>query len=230
MNPLPGRITEVYNEGDNRIGVVEFDGKRHAIYLSLVPEAQVDDYVRFYAGFAIERTEGNEGQPGHQGPSAEGEKPNLTIEICRASRLLSELDPEQLLKLIPLTHNELFAAGEIVFHDGDKSRSLHLIASGDVALEEVSGTQPIQVQTLRQVQSLRAGDAMGWSALTPGGRTHFQARALSRVGTIAFSGEQLRAACEQDPAIGYALTKRLIELVTERLDAMRMKLAEKSKN
>ena len=58
MNPLPGRIIEVYNEGANRIGVVEFDGKRRAIYLTLVPEAQAGDYVRFHAGFAIERTRG----------------------------------------------------------------------------------------------------------------------------------------------------------------------------
>lgn len=222
MNPLPGRIIEIHNEGDNRIGVVEFDGKRRAIYLSLVPEAQVGDYVRFHAGFAIERAEVSEGQPAHQQPAGENEKAKPDLETCRASRLLSELDPEQLRKLIPLAQNELFAAGEIIFHAGDRSRSLHLIASGDVALEEVSGAQAVQVQTLH------AGDAMGWSALTPGALTHFQARALSRVCTVAFSGEQLRAACERDPAIGYALMKRLMELVTERLDAMRLKLADKS--
>jgi len=222
MNPLPGRIIEIHNESDNRIGVVEFDGKRRAIYLSLVPEAQVGDYVRFHAGFAIERTEVNQGQPAHQQPAAENEKSKFDLDTCRASRLLSELDPAQLRKLIPLAQNELFAAGEIIFHAGDRSRSLHLIASGEVALEEVSGAQPVQVQTLH------AGDAMGWSALTPGARTHFQARALTRVCTVAFSGEQLRAACERDPAVGYALMKRLMELVTERLDAMRLKLAEKN--
>ena len=220
MNPLPGRITEVYNEGANRIGVVEFDGKRRAIYLTLVPEAQAGDYVRFHAGFATERTRGSGGQPPHQEPSGGPEKPNPGLETSRASRLLSELDPEQLRKLLPLAQNEVFAAGEIIFQAGDRSRSLHLITSGDVALEQVLGDQPIQVQTLR------AGEAMGWSALTPGARTHFQARALSRVCTVAFSGEQLREACEQDPAIGYALMKRLIEVVTERLDALRIKLAE----
>lgn len=222
MNPLPGRIIEIHNEGDNRIGVVEFDGKRRAIYLSLVPEAQVGDYVRFHAGFAIERTEVNQGQPAPQQPAEENEKSKPDTDTCRASRLLSELDPAQLRKLIPLARNELFAAGEVIFHAGDRSRSLHLIASGDVALEEVSGAQAVQVQTLH------AGDAMGWSALTPGALTHFQTRALTRVCTVAFSGEQLRAACEQDPAVGYALMKRLMELVTERLDAMRLKLAEKN--
>jgi len=220
MNPIPGRIIEIHNEGDNRIGLIEFDGKRRAIYLSLVPEAQVGDYVRFHAGFAIERTEVNEGQPAHQQPAGENENSRPDPATCRASRLLSELDPQQLRKLILLAQNEVYAAGEIIFHAGDRSRSLHLIASGDVALEEVSGAQP--------VQTLHAGDAMGWSALTPGARTHFQARALTRVCTVAFSGEQLREACERDPAIGYALMKRLMELVTERLDAMRLKLAEKS--
>ena len=91
-----------------------------------------------------------------------------------------------------------------------------------MALEAVSDDQTVQVQTLH------AGDAMGWSALTGDGLTHFQARALSPVSTVAFAGEQLRAACESDPAMGYALMKRLVELASERLDAMRMKLAEKA--
>jgi hydrogenase maturation factor len=222
MNPLPGRIIEINNEGDNRIGLIEYDGKRRAIYLSLVPEAQVGDYVQFHAGFAIELTGASEGQAAPQQLAATNKKSKPNLETCRASRLLSELDPEQLRKLILLAQNEIYAPGEIIFHAGDRSRSLHLIASGDVVLEEVSGAQAVQVQTLH------AGDAMGWSALTSGALTHFQARALSRVCTVAFSGEQLRAACDRDPAIGYALMKRLMELVTERLDAMRLKLAEKS--
>src|SRR5271165_4501273 len=111
MNPMPGRIIEIYNEGDNRIGVVEFDGKRRAIYLSLVAEAQVGDSVRFHAGFAIERTEGNEGQPAHQQLAGENQELKPDLQTCRASRLLSELDPRQLRKLIPLAQNEMFAAG-----------------------------------------------------------------------------------------------------------------------
>ena len=87
-----------------------------------------------------------------------------------------------------------------------------------MVLEEVDGNSCVAVQTLH------TGDAMGWSALNPGARTHFQARALSRVATVAFSGDLLRALCEKDPAVGYALMKRLMELVTERLDALRMKL------
>jgi len=65
---------------------------------------------------------------------------------------------------------------------------------------------------------------MGWSALTKEARAHFQARALSPVSTIAFPSERLRKACERDPAMGYLLMKRLLEVVTERLDATRARL------
>ncbi len=69
------------------------------------------------------------------------------------------------------------------------------------------------------------GDAMGWSALTAGARTHFQARAVSNISALAFRGDEVNAAFDRDPAMGYAFMKRLLELVSERLDAMRMRLA-----
>ena len=65
---------------------------------------------------------------------------------------------------------------------------------------------------------------MGWSALSAESYTHFQARALSTVSTVAFSSERIREACDRDPEMGYALMKRLLELVTERLDSTRMQL------
>jgi len=77
-----------------------------------------------------------------------------------------------------------------------------------------------------RVQTLHPGEAMGWSALTSDAHTHFQARALTPVTTVAFPGERLREACDRDPALGHALMKRLLELVTERLDSLRMQLAE----
>jgi CRP/FNR family cyclic AMP-dependent transcriptional regulator len=222
MNLLTGRIIEAYNEGNNRLGLVEFDGRRRAIYLSLVPDAQVGDDVLFHAGFATERVKPNEAEAVRKQPGSEGQPHKPDLEIDGAYRLLSALDPQQLRKLIPLAQDHQFAGGRIIFPAGAKSVFLHLIVSGDVALEATSGNQTVPVQTLY------AGDAMGWSSFIGEGLTHFQARALSPVSTIAFQGDQLRAACDSDPALGYALMKRLMELATERLDAMRLKLAERS--
>jgi len=144
--------------------------------------------------------------------------PEQFLEMTRAYRLLSELDPKQLRKLLPLAEEKHFGTGRLIFREGDKSSFLHLIVSGEVALEMDVNGQAVGVQTLH------AGDAMGWSALAAESHTHFQARALSPVSTVAFPGARIREACDQDPEMGYALMKRLLELVTERLDATRMQL------
>jgi CRP/FNR family cyclic AMP-dependent transcriptional regulator len=77
-----------------------------------------------------------------------------------------------------------------------------------------------------RVQTLHEGDAMGWSALLAGDGKHFQARATSHVRALAFEGVRLREAFDQDPAFGYAMTKRLLRTVVERLDATRVQLAD----
>jgi hydrogenase maturation factor len=219
-SPEPGKILDTYNENGNRMGLVEFDGKRRAIYLNLVPEAQVGDTVQFHAGFATELID--VAPPTTREPRRTNtEPPEDDLRTNQAYRFLNELDTQQLRKLLPLAQDKQFARGEVIFRTGERSLFLHLIVSGDVALEEIAGGDAHRVQTLH------AGDGMGWSALTPCAKTHFQARALSEVITVAFAGDRLSAACDRDPALGFVLTKRLLELVTERLDALRMKLAEK---
>jgi len=220
MSSATGKILVESIDGENRVGVVEFDGKRRSIYLNLVPDAHSGDYVKFRAGFATDLITGSEASEPHTTPAAKD--PEIDIATLRAYRVLSELAPHQLQKLLPLAQEEHYPAGEIVFQAGEKSKSLHLIISGVVALEDVSGDARVQVQTLR------AGDAMGWSALTSEARTHLQARALSDVTTLAFEGAPVRASCDQDPAMGYALMKRLLEMVTDRLDALRMKVSERT--
>lgn len=145
--------------------------------------------------------------------------PDQFIEMTRAYQLLSGLEPEQLRKLLPLAEEKHFDSGQILFHEGDRSSYLYLIVSGEVALETTKGRGTIRVQTLH------SGEAMGWSALSADSHTHFQARALSPVTTVAFPSARIREACDRDPSMGFAVMKRLLDVVTERLDATRMQLA-----
>jgi len=146
--------------------------------------------------------------------------PHEVLETAQAYRLLAELEPRQLTKLLPLAQDTDFARDQIIFPEGARSTHLYLIVGGTVALETMAAGRPIQVQTIN------AGEVMGWSSLTDDGLTHFQARALTQVSTIAFPGDKLREACEIDPELGYALTKQLLDLVTGRLDATRMQLVD----
>ncbi len=144
--------------------------------------------------------------------------PDQFEEMARTYRLLGELEPEQLRKLLPLAEQKTFHTGRVIFREGDQSSHLYLIVSGEVALENGTEPEPVRVQTLR------AGEAMGWSAITPGSITHFQARAITPVVAVAFSGAKIRTACDRDPEMGYVLMKRLLDVVTERLDATRLQL------
>lgn len=218
---MRGRIVEVRKEGANRIGLVEFDGKRRAIYLTLIPAAQAGDEVLFHAGFATDLVAHSESssESAPAVPSTGPPAPRITLENSAAYRVLSDLDPRQLRKIILLAEERQYATGDIIFPAGSTSQFLHLIVSGYVALDFVSGHDTEEVQTLHE------GDCMGWSAVSGHALTHFRARALSPVATIAIPGDQLRAACDSDPALGYALMKQLVELASERLDAMRLKLS-----
>jgi CRP/FNR family transcriptional regulator, cyclic AMP receptor protein len=215
---MRGKLLEEHIEENNRVGLVEFGGKRRTIYLDLVPDAHTGDYVWFHSAFATEVASGaDEGYADSQQSTTSDENLDHEPELSqyRAYRLLGEIEPEHLRKLLPLTQDKDYPAGEVIFQVGDNSLFLHLIVAGEVSLEDEAG---------RHVQTLRAGDAMGWSALTPAAKTHFQARALTRVLTVAFPGDQLRAACKRDPSMGYELMVHLLVVVTERLDVLRKKL------
>ena len=141
--------------------------------------------------------------------------PEQFLDMAHAYRLLSELDPRQLRKLLPLAAERHYQKDDIVFREGDRSAYLSLIVSGEVMLEKAAGGGVVPIQTLRP------GEAMGWSALTADGHAQFRARALSPVETIVFPSERLREACDRDPEMGYHLMKQLLEVVTQRLDAVR---------
>jgi CRP-like cAMP-binding protein len=58
------------------------------------------------------------------------------------------------------------------------------------------------------------------------GRKQFQARALEPVRALAFDGGKLRRLCDADFAFGYDVLKRLLVVVSERLQNTRLQLLD----
>ena len=50
---IPGKVEEILNEGDLRIGRVNFGGVVKKVCLDYVPDIQVGDYAVVHVGFAI---------------------------------------------------------------------------------------------------------------------------------------------------------------------------------
>ena len=50
---IPGKITEIKEDGSLLMGMVDFGGVTREVCLDYVPEAQVGQYVLIHVGFAI---------------------------------------------------------------------------------------------------------------------------------------------------------------------------------
>lgn len=136
----------------------------------------------------------------------------------RKHPFVESFEPAHIDKLAEFAKEVVFARDHVVFHEGDECSDFYMIVSGMVALEiEEPG------HTLR-VQTLSAGDELGWSALLMSPGKHFQARALERTEALAFDGPALLDACKEDPAFGFAFMHRLIGVVAGRLQATRLQL------
>lgn len=133
------------------------------------------------------------------------------LETVGNHGLLTNLDPHHLHRLAGLALEARFDPGHVVFQEGDESGFFYLLVSGSVALK--SGGETVQV--------VGPGEALGWSSLIEGDHKHFQAVALTHVVALAFDGAELRRACNAHPDFGYALLKRLLPVLVQRLEAAR---------
>ena len=113
-----------------------------------------------------------------------------------------------------------FNQGQVLFREGDECHEFYLISSGLVALEIVAPEHTFRVQTVG------AGDELGWSALLMGRGKHFQARVLERTDALAFDGGELLAACKHDTHFGFVFMHHLLDVVAGRLQATRLQLLD----
>ena len=131
------------------------------------------------------------------------------------------MKPEHLDVLCDCAMQTQFAKDQLIFREGDLANRFYLIEEGRVALESHGGSDHNVL-----IQTLRPGDALGWSWLFPPYYWHFDARTLAPTKAIFFYGTRLRAQCEEDHDFGYELLKRMAAVVIQRLQAAREQRAD----
>ena len=141
--------------------------------------------------------------------------------ILSAHPFFAQLGEQYRPLLVGCASNVRFAAGEYIFREGGEADHFYLIREGKVSLEVCSRKhQPIGVHTLSE------GDVLGWSWLIPPYRWHFDAHAVEPVRAFALDGKCLRAKCEEDHHLGYALMKQVAQITTHRLHATRLHMLD----
>jgi CRP/FNR family cyclic AMP-dependent transcriptional regulator len=115
-----------------------------------------------------------------------------------------------------------FEKDQVIFHAGETANRFYLIESGKVVLESRAdaGGAPVIIDTIG------AGDLLGWSWIFPPYIWHFTARAVEPTSSIFFYGTILRAYCDKDSTLGYELFKRMSEVMMRRLQRARGELLE----
>jgi CRP-like cAMP-binding protein len=140
------------------------------------------------------------------------------LSVLRKHPFVEEFQPEHIDKLRALAREVRFDGDGVIFREGDDTHDFYLIVAGRVALEMQEPDHVLRVQTLG------AGDELGWSSVLMGRGKYFQARALEPVEALALDGTALLEACRQDPAFGFAFMYRMLGVVSERLQATRLQL------
>jgi CRP/FNR family cyclic AMP-dependent transcriptional regulator len=109
-----------------------------------------------------------------------------------------------------------FKPEDILFREGESANRLFLIQSGRVDLEwrAESGCGVA-------AKNVGPGEVLGWSWLFPPFLWHFTAEALEPTHAIVLDGKHLLAACDKNPEFGYALMKRIAQILIHQMESAR---------
>lgn len=144
---------------------------------------------------------------------AEGPTGQATAECGLTEMdLISGLMPEQLTVLEPALERMTYAAGAVLFKEGDPATHLFFLAKGMVSVHV--GTGPGRSKRLT---TLSAGMAFGEMALLDGDRRSANVRAETDVIVYGLELERLGLLARQHPAIQSTILLNLGRLLSQRL-------------
>lgn len=140
-------------------------------------------------------------------------------QTISAHPFFTGMKPEHLEIVLEGAVEATFAPDQYLFHEGDPANQFFLIQNGRIALE---AHEPADGTVT--VQTLGAGEVLGWSWLFQPFSWHFRARAIEPTTVIILNGGHLLATAERDHEFGFKLMKRVAQIVIQRLMATRREL------
>ena len=135
---------------------------------------------------------------------------------------LGALAPAHRKRLLGFAREASFPSGTRVFEEDEEADRFWILHSGRVALDVHVPGRGVEV-----VETLGAGELLGWSWLFEPYRWHLGAAVRDPVRADEFDARRVRAAVEEDPAFGLALTRCVASVaIGRRLRASRMRLLD----
>lgn len=137
------------------------------------------------------------------------------------SALFEGLDPKLLYWLADQAVVETFASGDELIRQDAIADTIMLLIDGRVGFsycDEGTG-RCVFLSALEGI-----GDPLGWSALVDPRRYRTSAFALELTHVVALPGDTLHKLCDQDPAVGVIIMRRVLRAISSRLRFTRVRL------
>lgn len=124
-------------------------------------------------------------------------------------------------QLMSLAREVSFAIDERIFNEGAKADRFWIIHTGSVALDvHVPGRRAAVIDTLG------AGELLGWSWLVPPHHWHLGAQATSPVRAYEFDAAAVSELCGKDPELRQELLAYVAAVIAGRLRSARVRLLD----
>jgi CRP/FNR family transcriptional regulator, cyclic AMP receptor protein len=145
----------------------------------------------------------------------------VIAEDLSTLEFFTELSEDTLRFLFECSSPIVIKKGQILLRQGENADKFYLIRSGSISIQ-----MPAIMGPTLEIQTLGIGQVLGWSWLIAPYKWHFQTSAEEDSELLQFDGAAIRARCEQEPKFGYELLKKFAGLMSERLNAARVKMMD----
>jgi CRP/FNR family transcriptional regulator, cyclic AMP receptor protein len=136
----------------------------------------------------------------------------VTASGLVTQRFMRGMEPGHLEALAEAASEVMFPARHRIFADGDYADKFWLVQSGHVALDMLVPGEGLVV-----IGEVGIGGLVGWSWLLPPYHWAFGAVCVTEVRAYQFNAQRVRELCAADQAFRDEFTRRLFEVVAERL-------------
>jgi CRP/FNR family transcriptional regulator, cyclic AMP receptor protein len=144
-----------------------------------------------------------------------------TRDALHRSGVFQGLDEKELAKIEALCERREFADGTLIVQEDQKGGQVFLLLSGRVSIEVRS---PFEAGRAQTIATLRSGELFGEVSLADGFLRSANTRAAEKCEVLSIDDGKLRAAMEDDPALGFKVMKNLARVLAARIRDTNMKL------
>lgn len=144
----------------------------------------------------------------------------IPVETLRALPCFAGVGIESLKAVAAITHERDYKPGEPLVREGDPAQCLFIVRHGEVDI-----LYALQGGETRVVDTVVAGDLLGWSAVMEPYQITATCVARDEVHVLCVDAAGIRKLCEEDHSLGFRLMTKVALEIKSRLQGASIQLA-----